>query len=526
MHKSFLYRIAFFCSLCIICPMDFSMAQVDPNAFGYYEDVARFSAIQQGGNARHQGIGGANTAIGGDISSAYTNPAGLGFMRRGEITFSPGLSFNNTTSSTEIGEETRDGKLNLNFAHLGASFYLPSKGDGGYKGGTIAITMARVNHMHNRFTYSEVSDASLIDYFLEGADGIIPWGNLDAQIDNPVDVFGLAYSTFLINPDFDADAQTGTQNNYYSFVPVSPNRKEETVHTRGAQSTWNISYGGNWNDKFFFGAGLGIQSLRFEQTKTYTEEVLDSGPDFPLSSLVLEEDLRIRGTGFNFTAGFIYRPIFPIRIGASFTTPTYYLLNEEYEASLAANYNNFNFDDGVDQFTLNNEFARTNILTSSYHMITPMRINGGAAVFLGRLGFITADVEFLDYSQGRLLNPEPQFSLDADNRTIGNLYGQALNFRLGGEVRADVFRFRAGVAYYGDPLQSELKDQLELPDRSQLVITGGIGLHLPKMYLGLTIGHRSWDTSYTPFQLQENTNPVVSTKNSLVNAIVSVGFHF
>ena len=52
-------------------------------AYGYYKDVLKFSNNFSGGSARIQGIGGASSSLGGDISSISINPAGLGFFNRG-----------------------------------------------------------------------------------------------------------------------------------------------------------------------------------------------------------------------------------------------------------------------------------------------------------------------------------------------------------------------------------------------------------------------------------------------------------
>ncbi|HEU5290319.1 MAG TPA: long-chain fatty acid transporter, partial [Cyclobacteriaceae bacterium] len=65
-------------------------------AQGFVENALLFSRTKPGGSARIQAMGGAQIALGGDFSSALSNPAGLGMYNRSEITFSPGLNFYNT----------------------------------------------------------------------------------------------------------------------------------------------------------------------------------------------------------------------------------------------------------------------------------------------------------------------------------------------------------------------------------------------------------------------------------------------
>ena len=59
-----------------------SNAQQGP--FGYYRDALIFSQSNTafGSTARIQAIGGAQVALGGDLSSISSNPAGLGFFNR------------------------------------------------------------------------------------------------------------------------------------------------------------------------------------------------------------------------------------------------------------------------------------------------------------------------------------------------------------------------------------------------------------------------------------------------------------
>lgn len=57
----------------------------------YFEDAYRFSNTNygMGSTARMQAIGGAQIALGGDISSAVSNPAGLGFFNKSVFVVTP-----------------------------------------------------------------------------------------------------------------------------------------------------------------------------------------------------------------------------------------------------------------------------------------------------------------------------------------------------------------------------------------------------------------------------------------------------
>ena len=50
----------------------------------YSQDALRYSTFQTGNTSRIKAIGGAGTAVGGDLSSIGGNPAGIGFFTRSE----------------------------------------------------------------------------------------------------------------------------------------------------------------------------------------------------------------------------------------------------------------------------------------------------------------------------------------------------------------------------------------------------------------------------------------------------------
>ena len=58
-------------------------------------DALRFSWYTSSGTARQQAVGGAMASLGGDITAAYVNPAGLGFYKTGDFVLTPGFNFLN-----------------------------------------------------------------------------------------------------------------------------------------------------------------------------------------------------------------------------------------------------------------------------------------------------------------------------------------------------------------------------------------------------------------------------------------------
>src|SRR5262245_59079754 len=99
------------------------------DSFGqsYAETAMMFSRTKPTGSARILGMGGAQYSVGGDFSSAYSNPAGLGMYNRSEFTLTPGYFSIKTDGTYYSGdnvltEGNRDQRTNLNMTGLGLVF--------------------------------------------------------------------------------------------------------------------------------------------------------------------------------------------------------------------------------------------------------------------------------------------------------------------------------------------------------------------------------------------------------------------
>ncbi len=83
------------------------------------EDAIRLSWITPSGTARHQAIGGAMGSLGGEISSTFINPAGLGLYKTGEFVLTPGLSLLKGKSTFRGTDASTDRLARFNFGTSG-----------------------------------------------------------------------------------------------------------------------------------------------------------------------------------------------------------------------------------------------------------------------------------------------------------------------------------------------------------------------------------------------------------------------
>ncbi len=500
------------------------------------ETALLFSRFNPGGSARIQGMGGVQTSLGGDYSSAFSNPAGLGMFNRSEVSITPGFNTAKITSSY-LDNNITSSKTNLNIPGLGIVFQSEKEGRSGFLSGTFAITLNRVNNFNQTFSYEGVNNKnSIVDYFIQDATGLPPesFSNNGNYFNTPT---GLAYNNFLIEDSTFIDPNA-SRTEYVSVIgtfPDNPNDPNDPVDIRevfqledviseGAQNQWNFSYGANLSDKVFLGAGIGFSSLRFQTKKTYSESdfnfVLD--PNFnPLDNLVLEEELRISGSGINGTFGLIVRPIDMVQFGISYATPTLFKLTDSYRATMSTLWNDYDYY-GDGRKILTDEGEETDEVITEYDLRTPAHLNIGGTFFFQKKGFISADVEIVNYSGAKYTSNMPGISFDGDNENIKRLYQSTVNYRVGGEYRFGNYRARAGFSYMPDPFQEEQNGI----SRQITSLSGGVGYRSEKFFLDFAVVYTEGKNSYRPYRVNSEDSPLVTLQKQNTLAIITLGFPF
>jgi hypothetical protein len=500
----------------LLSVLNFATAQ------SFVDNSLLFSRTPAPGSARILALGGAQAALGGDYSSALSNPAGLGMYNRSELTFSLG----NVNNATDIsyGESQLSDSRNQ-FSIPGFSYVQrQSQSKGKYLGGAFAFTFSRTNNLNTKFNYEgDFTGSSLIDNFIDYANSnaLTPEDLVDG--DYYYTLAGLAYGSYLLQ-DFEENGSI-----FYGSV-LSPLqgetrtiRQREEVRRRGSQNQLSFSYGGNYDDVFFFGATLGISTIRFTQDQLYTESDFrfSDAPTYnPLRNFQLDENFDIQGSGVNFTVGAIYRPIDFVQVGLSYVTPTVYDISDAYTARIDARWNDFDyFDDN--QLILNNTFAEFDVpFISEYSLNTPGKLTAGAA-FMQEFGFITADVEFVNYGRSKYRSNVQGESFDVDNNIIRNQFRNVVNLRTGAEFRKDVFRARLGFALQPDPYRFD--DGI---NRAIKTFSVGAGIRKESFYIDVAFVHAYTKGRRIPYTVPGLPSPEASLKIKNTTIMATVGFPF
>ena len=469
-------------------------------------DALRYSQTSIAGTARNTAMAGAFSALGGDFSVLSTNPAGIAIYKKSELSLSPSF-YKEKSESNYLGKATADNKYNFNFGNAGFIFsYLLTRNDTsrGWKNWNFGIGYNRLNNFHAASIYEGINnDNSLLDSYLERVNS--GSGTLYSEVTDryPFDA-GLAYQTYLI------DTIGGDSYHYYSAVPDAGELQRRSVESKGSMGEFALSFGGNYSNKFYLGATLGINSIRYEESSTY-EEIDSQNSIAGFKSLKLNNDLKATGTGINFKLGVIYRPHDAVRIGIAVHTPAFYQMHEEYSGRMSSEFDDgstYNYDSPSGAF--------------DYELTTPMRAIAGIGFIIGKMGLISADYEFIDYSESKLNSGS--YNYFDENSAIRSKYTTAGNLRIGTEWRYDVYSFRAGYAMYATPFATG--KGVSGADQSRNSFSAGIGIRDQDYFIDLSYVFSTGKYFYLPYSLSTEQVPGAITEMQTNNITLTFGVKF
>jgi hypothetical protein len=399
------------------------------------DDALRYSQLFYTGTARFMSMGGAFTALGGDISSLSQNPAGIGVFRSSEISITPQL-FHIKTMAGLNGTATSDYIYNFNLAQAGmVANIIDNDTETGLVSLNFGYSFNKTNNLNQSIIVNGYSDySSLADLWTDKADGIYK----DELINDAPESY-LAWSTWIIDSLSGSNTHYGTVFSNYGDNPPSiyGQNINRLVSYEGYTGEHAFSIGGNLSNKLYFGATLGISHLTCSSQYEHFEST-----DVDLPSKFENFDYTFfysnQGTGFGLKMGAIYKPLEILRIGFAFHSPTVYKINEYVSDNITSH-----FSDG-------GEYSESNsAVRYSYGLSTPFRAMLGAAVQIKKLALVSLDYEFVDYSTAKFSETGDGYNYTEKNSIIRNTLRSTSNLRLGAEFRLNKLYLRGGYAYYG-----------------------------------------------------------------------------
>lgn len=492
------------------------------------------------GTARFMSMGGAFTALGGDLSTLTQNPAGIGVYRRSEIGVTLDISPRSTSALTN-GYKMKMSSTPVSCNNFG---YVGSVRLGGdMETFSWGASYNRVANFNRKFAarYGSLG-TSLSNYIADytTASGVFAQdmefgtgsNRYDPYYDSNIDWLSiLAYNSYMIEPNGSNTAyrglfQNGTTGNGYS-----------EVHENGYIDEYAIDFGGNVKDVVMWGIGFGITDLKLNRTTFYSESLDNAAvinangytstgtADFDLTNY-----RSINGTGFNLKVGLIFKPINELRIGVAFHTPTWYTLTNSAYAETAYSYTAP--VNGKDETVFGDDY--TGDAYYNFRMTSPWKFMVGAAAVLGSSAIVSADYEYQAYNKMRSSYQSGFGDYTSDewvNADIEDYYKAANIFRVGLEYRVTPsFSVRAGYNYTSSTASTYAENGGEIItagtdpsftlNRGANAVSIGLGYRYKAFYIDGCYVYRSKKSTYKAFtdfgafqspsaNLTENTNSIV-----------------
>ena len=319
-----------------------SLAMLPAAAQDTYEN-ARLLGSDLNGTARYVGMGGALDALGADISTIGTNPAGIGIFRHSTISGSLGI-----VSQEDAVRFDQTRKTNLSFDQVGFVWANVLDDDDDtymnfafnyHKSRNFNQILSAANSLKgaslSKLAYgkSTLGNESQGGYYLEEGDVLETikgkdyylvegWQNSNSQSERAYTYtqWDHVYTNGLMWDQNNFPASETFKNNFFEATGYDFNRGH-----KGYIADFDFNFSGNINNRIFLGLTLGIHSVDYLGYSEYQEFLVDSKAQ-SIGNTVLADERKITGTGVDLKLGAIFRPFedSPFRFGLSVITPTWY----------------------------------------------------------------------------------------------------------------------------------------------------------------------------------------------------------
>lgn len=488
------------------------------------EEALRLSWRTQMGTARNQAIGGAMGSLGGDATANLVNPAGLAFYKTSDFVLTPGWQMINDKGNFR-GTSTTGPKTNK--FNLGTSGWV--FGGFGYRSrNSFAITVTKTANFNQTVAYKGQNDQSSFASPL--ADEFATSGlNIDDALNSP-DISlptKMALYTYIVD--------TATIGGSKQVIARSENtsllNQEHLSETSGGITEITFGMGHEFNKKFMLGGSVGIPIVKLDRDTYFRESDASGDMDNDFGFLAYRENYSLKGVGFNFRLGAIFRPKEYLRFGLALHSPDILQLRETFNSGFAADVENlFSPNPGYDSVG-SSVFTGSTLITNKYSTYTPGKIIlSGSYVFREvenierQKGFISADLEYVNYKWMRFgptgeVNEQTKAPYNPFNKAIDATYKSAFNARIGGELKFKILMARLGFSYYGNPYKDKALKA------SKMNLSGGLGYRNKGMFVDLTYVYRINKDVNFPYRVNApQANTFANLKENGGNILLTVGF--
>lgn len=518
-------------------------------------DAMNIAQKDLNGTARFVGMGGAMSALGGDISTISTNPAGIGIYRSNDAMVTMGYSITGTESkfggntfeanknrwsfdnagfviSTKIGNMTSLRYVNFGFNyHKSKSFY-KNMTMGGLLGKVGSDYVSQVASMAIQAT--DGAYAYYEDYF-----SYLDYGKSSTYRNDYAGWMGtLGFQGGLLFEDTETEA-------YNTYTPYIPSEADALFlsRERGGVDEYDFNVAFNVEDRLYFGVTLGAYAVDYNKYSFYDENyqyTWEDGNQYE-EGYSLESFNRIHGAGVDLKLGAIFRPIedSPLRVGLAIHSPVYYKLTYTTGALMSTDLY-LPAEDGSEVMTHTTIDTYSELggrdMDRDFLLQTPWLFNVSLGYTVGNSLALGAEYEYEDYSSMKFFYPEGDEMAWETGESDLCLKGVS-TVRLGAEFKPiPAFALRLGYnfsssAFKDDaikalPANSINTDTDFANSESMNTFTLGIGYRGSKVYADLAYKYNMYKSKFYPFVDDLGVLAATRVNNERSQVLFTLGMRF
>jgi long-subunit fatty acid transport protein len=363
-----------------------------------YNDIGvLFTQEDIDGTARYNAMSGAFGALGGDITAIETNPAGAAVFINSEIALS--LDFNGIdTQSNYYGTITNTSDNNVKFSQTGGVFVFKSN-------------YAANNDGWKKFAFAfDYSTANQYDNF---------W-------------YALGNSHY---PTWTEDPNDENQHYYLSDGQYFENS------TNGRTNKYTFTAASQYKDNLYIGASLISYNANYYQYILLEEDNYSLNSEYLNASMI--QELSTYGNGFSINLGIIAKPTKNTRLGFAYQSPVWYNMGETY----------IDYDTQVYYSNVDEVYSDYSGVSNYYYNLrTPSKYTGSFAYIFQKLGLISVDYIYQNYSNIELSDGP----FNVENQFFANELKGVNEVRVGTEWRLKQASFRGGYHFEQSPYKNAI----------------------------------------------------------------------
>ena len=429
-------------------------------------DALRYGQDNTIGTARYRAMSGAFGALGGDLSSINSNPAGSVIFSNNQ--FAATLNnYSTRNNNNYFGTKTTKDINSIDLNQAGAVFIFDDNhANSDWKKFAVSLNYENANNFDNNLFSTGVNQNSIANYFgsYANANGGVLLNNLETLPGETIsDLYSylgtnsnlgygaqqafLGYQAYIINPVDDTNINNSI---YYSNITGGNYKQQEVFSSKGYNGKLSFNGAAQYQDWLSIGMNLNSHFTDYKQSTIFSE---NNNSTTGVRSVQFSNDIYTYGTGFSFQVGAIVKATKEVRFGLAYESPTWYKLNDETTQSISSSGYNYGnpANPALSSVTVNPNI--TNVY-DPYALQTPGKWTGSLAYVFGKHGLLSVDYLLKDYSNTKF-GPKDQFT--GINNEMSNTLELVSEVRVGGEYKIKQWSLRAGYKYEQSPYLKKYK---------------------------------------------------------------------